>query len=167
MIEKFHQISITGRYIYCYLCLRNVIVIKSSESIPEFLDVVLKSYTNASRLDIWQNSTDEVLPSVILDQKNEANRFKVISYEQVLILRYYYSQNELVAKVIENLIWLGMSNLYGGFDSNITIEYVKDIIGLMNDNKIKLPDFAIINSCSVNERRGWGDLIDLNIFLDK
>jgi hypothetical protein len=165
MIDKFHQISIRGRYLYCYLCLRNVIISESFEEIPEFLNVILKNYTATSRLDTWQDSIDEVLPSVILNQENGINHYKLISYEQVLDLRRYYSKNELVTDVIENLIWLGISTLYVGFNSNTTFGYVKDVIGLMNAHKIDLPDFSIISSFSVNERGGWGNLVDIDDFL--
>lgn len=167
MIDEFHQISIRGRYIYCYLCLKNVIISEGLEDVPEFLNIILKNYSATSRLDDWQGEVEEALPSVILNKENDLNYYKVISYEQALDLRVYYLKNQQVADIIENLIWLGMSNLYGGFDSNITFEYVKDVIGVMNDNKIQLPDFSIISSCSVNERGGWGSRIDIDDFLMK
>ena len=165
MIDKFHQISIRGRYLYCYLCLRNVIISKSLEEIPEFLSVILKNYTATSRLDTWQDSIDEVRPSIILNKENDPKHYTLISYEQVLDLRRYYSKNELVKDVIENLIWLGISTLYVGFNSNTTFEYVEDVIGLMNAYKIDLPNFSIISSYSVNERGGWGNFIDIDALL--
>jgi len=165
MLDQFNQISIRGRYIYCYVCLRNVIASKHFDNIPDFLDIILKLFTLSSELDVWQDSADEVLPSVILDSKNEISRFKVIPHEQILALKVYYLQNELVANMIEHLIWLGMSNLYGGFNSAFTLDYVKDVIDLMHSNKVELPNFLIVNSCSVNELGGWGNRVELDSFL--
>jgi len=163
-MEDFHKISIRGRYIYCYLCLRNIINIKGLEDIPEFVNTILRSFTSSSRLDEWQSEVDEVMPSIVLDEKNDETYYKLISYEQILGLRRYYLENKLVADTIENLIWLGISNLYGGFKSSDTFQYVKKTINLVNDNRIELPDFSVISSCSVNDRGGWGNPVSIDIF---
>jgi hypothetical protein len=160
----FHQISIRGRYVYCYLCLKNTINNKSLEDIPEFLDVILRTFTMSSRLDDWQGEVDEVMTSIILDVQNAESYYKLISNQQVLELRKYYLKNMLVADMIENLIWLGISNLYGGFNSSNTFQYVKKTMNLMNDNRIELPDFSVISSCSVNDRGGWGNPVSMDFF---
>ncbi|RFZ95135.1 hypothetical protein D0C36_06300 [Mucilaginibacter conchicola] len=165
MIDKFHQISINGRYIYCYLCLRKTVESRSLPDIPKVLDFILKDFTNSSRLDVWQDSANEVLPSWILDQEKNADNYKAISYEHALVLRRYYSESQLLTDVIENLIWLGMSNLYGRFDSKITFEYVKDIIELMTANNIQLPEFSVVSSHSVDENRGWGNPVNMGDLL--
>ncbi|NCD71133.1 hypothetical protein [Mucilaginibacter agri] len=167
MINQFHQISINGRYIYCYLCLRNAIISKRLEDIPKFLKVILEKFTATSRLDEWQDGADDIMPSLILDDEDGIKHYKVISNEQALELQHYYLKDKLVSDIIECLIWLGVSNLYGGFASKITFEEVKNVIELMSYNKIELPDFSIISSCSVNENGGWGNRVDMDTFLSK
>jgi len=164
-MEDFHQISITGRYIYCYLCLRNAVKSKGQENIPGFLDAILKTFTSSSRLDDWQGEVDEVRPSIVLNKEKDRNYYKLHSYEQVSELRYYYLKNTLVADIVENLIWLGISQLYVGFNSDSSFDYVQDIIDLLKDNKIELPNFSIISDCSVNVANGWGNSIDMDVFL--
>jgi len=164
-MEDFHQISITGRYIYCYLCLRNAAKSKGLENIPGFLDAILKTFTSSSRLDDWQSEVDEVRPSIVLDKEKDRNYYKLNSYEQVSELRNYYLKNTLVADIVENLIWLGISQLYVGFNSDSSFEYVQDIIDLLKDNKVELPNFSIISNCSVNVSNGWGNSVDMDIFL--
>ena len=165
MTNDFHQISIRGRYIYCYLCLRSVIISKGLEDIPEFLNVILKTFTISSKLDDWQDVADDVMPSRLLEQENDVEHYKVISYQQVLSLRSYYLNNKLATEVIENLIWLGITNLYVGFNSSYTFECVKNIIEILNNNNVELPKFSIIKSCLVTEKGGWGNNVDMDDFL--
>jgi len=165
MLNEFHRISINGRYIYCYLCLNNAIVAKNLEDIPEFLDTILKTFPASSRLDDWQSEADEVMPSRLFEPQIDKTHYNAISQEQILTLKEYYQKNELAAILVETLLWLGISNLYGGFNSNITFKELESVIETMNDNKITLPDFSIVSSLSVDENSGWGNRVNMNDFL--
>lgn len=165
-ITRFHDISISGRYIYGYLCLREVINEKRLENLPPALDDIICEFVSSNRLDLWQSRADEVLPSVILNEKNDESYYEYISYAIVLPLREYYkSQPSIVNDLIEKIIDLGLSNLYCGFDTNFSLPYIEQIVKLMNEHSIELPDFGKVASCSVKERHGWGELTNMSNFL--
>jgi hypothetical protein len=70
----------------------------------------------------------------------------------------------LAKDIIENTVWLGISNLYGRFDTDITLGYLEDVITIMVNQKIRLPDFSIIANCSIKNSDGWGQVIDMSSF---
>lgn len=166
-IKKFHQISIKGRFIYGYLCLRNTIDEMKAQNLPYQLDEILCEFVSSNRLDLWQDRADKVLPSIILDESNDEKYFESITHEIVLILRkYYQSQPPILNELIEELIDLGLANLYCGFDTDISFPYIEQIIKLMIEHNIELPDFQIVETCSVKERHGWGEYANMIDFLN-
>lgn len=157
--EVFHKASIAGRYIYGYYCLMSVIQTLQLEQVPKPLDDTLKEFVETNRKDEWQDKIEVLLPSRILS--NQSNNFSSENISVDLnkrIASYYLQQPEVVRSVIEELIWLGMSNLYGKFDSDVTFAYIVGIVELLEAEQINLPSVEILKSYPVTERKGWGNL---------
>jgi hypothetical protein len=168
LINKFHDISINGRFIYGYLCLRKAIDKTGAEHLPDILLEMIYEFVSSNNLDSWQQRADEVLPSTVMDEINGEDYYKFLNMETVIVYRKYYkNQPILIKELIEELLTLGMANLYCGFDSNITYPHVEEIIKLMEDHKIQLPEFSIIEHCSVGERHGWGEGVNMSDFIQQ
>ncbi|WBX75074.1 hypothetical protein PG911_10435 [Tenacibaculum ovolyticum] len=166
LINNFNSISISGRYIYGYLCLLNSIKNKQEEKLPNELDVLLKEFVESNELDGWHEKIEEVLPSVIMQKDYEIGYYEVIDSSFYDVLKEYYEKlSDETLKIIDDLFTIGFSNLYGEFDSSESMEYLKNIIDLMSENNLKLPDFNIVENCSVTQRNGWGDLTKLDDYL--
>ncbi|WP_423735444.1 hypothetical protein [Chitinophaga caseinilytica] len=165
-MEKFHSLSITGRYIYGYLCLMHVIEHGNVMPLPESLGIVLKEFVESEKLDKWQDEAESYLPSNILEERIDIKPFKSILKERREELALYYlSQKEPFTKVLEALIWLGISNLYVGFDTSITFTYIETIVRLLLDYGIALPDFEKVETCHVTQKGGWGEITKLSLFV--
>jgi hypothetical protein len=166
-MEKFHSLSITGRYIYGYLCLRNLIEQRNLNPLPDSLEAVLKEFVESEALDNWQSAAEDFLPSYILDDEIDIGSFNQISKDtRNEMALYYLSQQAPFKEVVEALIWLGISNLYIGFESNITFPYIEEIILLLLKDGITLPDFKNVEACNVSQRGGWGDITKMSLFLN-
>jgi hypothetical protein len=165
-IQKFHLVTIRGRYIYGYLCLLEVIEKESHVNIPEQLNEILTEFVSSDQLDLWHNRSGEALPSIILDEKIGPESYRYLSNETVELFRnYYLSSPEIVREVIESLMWLGISNLYSKFMSSLSLEYLGDIIEVLEHNKVELPNFSKVEHCLIKENDGWGAKGDLSTFL--
>ena len=165
-INKFHSISITGRYIYGYLCLLQVIKAKQLKPLPIELEKIIIQFVSTNSFDLWQEEVDLFIPSRVIDENNDLSANDILPEEIKLNLKkYYLSQPKILIDIIESVIWLGMSNLYGEFKSEITLPYITDIIKLLINENIELPDFNLINKCSISQRKGWGDITVMDNFL--
>ena len=167
LISYFDNISINGRYVYSYLCLRSAINESGlTEEIPEFLNNVLNEFVESDRLDLWQEKVDELLPSYILDTNHNEESFEFVDYHIIIQIREYYQKHQqIIIDIFENIFNMGLANLYGGFNSNITMPYLIDIISDLNLFKIKLPVLKTVKDCSVDEHHGWGVRTKISNFI--
>ncbi len=162
--NKFDSISISGRYIYAYLCLLNAIKEQKLEPLPDELEDLIHEFVSSNLLDVWHGKVENILPSFILDDDNHEN--KHLSLKIVIKIKgYYIRQPAFLVSIIDDLFWLGISNLYSSYKSEISFSYVIGIIETMNKEKISLPSFNKIENCSVEERKGWGELTDMQKYI--
>lgn len=83
------------------------------------------------------------------------------------LVEYYSSQPKIITEILEDLFWIGMSNLYGGFDSNISFPYIESIVLLMGENNIPYPDIDILTRFPSSDMGGWGERTSIsNIIKD-
>ncbi|OOB81618.1 hypothetical protein BZL53_14525 [Flavobacterium columnare] len=163
---NFDFISITGRYIYGYLCLNASIVKNNETALPEDLNSLIKGFVETDSLDVWHENIEEIIPSFILNNSYDTGYYEIISEDLYILLKEYYSNiSKVTIDIIENLFTLGFSNLYGAFESNISLKYLHKIMEIMEMNNIPLPNYEIVKSCSVTERKGWGELVKMDDFL--
>lgn len=165
-IELFHSVSIKGRYFYGYCCLLNTIQKYKLEQIYKPLDTILQNFVETDQLDDWQERVDEFMPSRILEVDFPLSHC-VASMDKISngLIKYYSEQPFVVLNIIEELIWLGISNLYGGFDSKHTFPYIIQIVKYLEEENIDLPNESILSRFPVSEDRGWGQRIDIHSVL--
>lgn len=156
---NFNEISIRGRYIYCFLCLKSIIKYKALEVLPQNLERSIIFFTNARHLDLWQEQIDEIKPKRI-DSIKKVTFFSDKEFEE--IKEYYKRQPNCILDSIETLFELGTSNLYGGFNSSITMEYLDDMLTVLEKLNIPFPPFHLIKNFPVMEEHGWGSIIDIS-----
>jgi len=165
-IELLHSVSIRGRYFYGYCCLLNTIQKYKLEPIYKPLDIILKSFVETDQLDDWQGRVDEFMPSRILEVDFPLIHCVASTDKKSNgLIKYYSEQPFVVLNIIEELIWLGISNLYGGFDSKHTFPYIKQIVKYLEEENIDLPNEGILKIFPVSEDRGWGERIDIDSLL--
>lgn len=155
-IDRFEFISINGRFIYGYLCLLNTIEHCKYSSLPNELDALYNEFLYSDKLNEWHSKVEEILPSFILDTNGEIPEYFSIETVQ-RIKEYYKKQPPFLVDMIENLFYLGISNLYVGFNSENSLQYLNLILQTMADHLIPLPDFEKIRYCSIADQEGWGN----------
>ena len=162
----FNDISISGRYIYGYLCYINLVTKKDGLKVNKKVDTILKEFTSSNRLDLWHQKAEELDPSVVLDEENNEDYFEYIPFKDILEIRYFYSKHSKEAlKALEYLFWIGISNLYVKFDSSTSLRYLNEVLKQFKDFEYLLPDKKVVELCSIEERGGWGNLVELDSFL--
>lgn len=161
IITDFQRISITGRYIYAYLCIKRAIAHEKIPALPIVLDDLLRLYVFSNQLDDWQAEAQEMMPGFILDEQIGLADYKMISVDIISELKLYYTRSVLINEIIENTYWVGISNLYGKFKSEISMPYLINILSLMTDNNIALPSFEKVKDCPIEESGSWGALTEM------
>ena len=154
MNDFFKDISIRGRYIYGLLCLQSVQDHIEANPLPLLLKDILYEFVESNELDIWHSKIESYIPSfVFYDYPSTDSIDQSINPE---VLSYYLIASKVLLEALENLIWLGVSNLYTSFDSNLSMERLKDLTDLLWVNEIELPDPNRVSDCSIMEDHGWG-----------
>lgn len=155
--DMFEPISINGRFIYGYLCVRNAIAAKGLSLLPSTLDQLFHDFVLLTSLDEWQSKVDEILPSYLLDDERVKQMGYFEAAETEKIRTYYINQPAFLTELIDELLWIGLANLYGGYNSKFTMGYLKRILLIMTNNSIPLPYFDLIKHCLVSKDKGWGE----------
>jgi hypothetical protein len=159
-INRFNSISIRGRYIYGYLCLLEALNNKQLEPLPVELRNLIYEFVSSNQLDIWHSKVEVIVPSYILDTIDIEEDFLMSN-----IFLYYKKQPEFFNIILEELFWIGISNLYGSFDNEISLQYLSTIFDILKKENIHFPNFEIVEHCSVLQDRGWGFKTDMENFL--
>lgn len=163
-VNLFSQISINGRFIYGYLCLNNAIKNSRSDELPFELEELCQEFVSTDKLDNWHTKVEDLLPSFLLDTVEiKGEFFHLDTIEKIKL--YYQKQPLFIVNIIENLFWLGISNLYTSYRSDYSLKYLKIIIEKMNEYKLELPLFETIKNCSSSEKHGWGNPDNLRKYL--
>jgi hypothetical protein len=163
-INSFSNISIRGRFIYGCLCLNRIIYFQKLSKLPEELDNLLHEFLTSDKLDDWQFKVNDILPSFLLETNKIDNEY--FTQEVVLkVKNYYISQPDYFVDFVDNLFFIGLSNLYIDFNTEYTLSYLKLLLQTMEKYVVPLPDSKLIVECSIEQRHGWGDCSDLDYFL--
>ena len=159
-IDKFSPISIRGRFIYGYLCLLNSIDHNKLIALPFELNELFQEFVSSNGLDEWHTKVEDVLPSFVLNVDEVNNEYFPLDVVD-RVKEYYTRQPSFFVDMIENLFWLGISNLYVAYSSENSFKYLKLILEKMNEQSIPLPDFEKVKECSITQSDSWGKHDDL------
>lgn len=170
-LQHFHAISITGRYVYGHLCLNNLLDHFKCEPLPKFLGEHLRSFLTAAYLDEYFNvsyylygqevfSTDNIERSGPVESGTDDTEHYVPEMILQELRRYSEICPETVSLVIDNLMWIGIANIYGGYRSEYTLPYLVSIVQTLEEEQVPLPDFKIVAQMSASDNNGWGHRTD-------
>ncbi|REC80459.1 hypothetical protein DRF60_01750 [Chryseobacterium elymi] len=164
--SDFEKISIRGRYIYGYLCLKKYMRDKGFQPLPNTLEKDIEEFVISGELDTWHENVEEVPPSIILNNDFNSEYYEIIDFNYYNELReYYLSLNQECLTLIDNLIPIGIGNLYGQFKSELTLDYLENIIEIMNYNKLELPKSDYIANLTVDQKNGWGNRVNMKDYI--
>lgn len=162
--NDFELISINGRFVYSYLCLDNAIKHNGHSILPIELYKLLAEFLSSKKLDEWHSRVEDILPSFVVDM--EEVKSKALPTNVVKTIKEYYAKERpFIVDIIEDLLWLAVSNLSVGFDSDHSLKYLRLILAKMKEHSIPLPDFSKIEHCSISQNGGWGNDDDLTNYV--
>lgn len=165
-MKNFKNISISGRYIYSYLCIKSYLSFNPEIILPNYINELLIEFVNTNRKDNWQGLVDEILPSTVMDENfNPEIESKLNSLETKKIKEFYEGISGDLFNLIDNTFWLGLENLYGKYDSEITMPYVENNINILLKNHIELPDYQKISNLTSDINSGWGEITNMKKFI--
>ena len=160
MIKNFEKISIRGRVAFAISCLENSIKFYSLEQLDwSFLVNKLWSYTN-SNIGTWHYIMSEATPFGVVGQTDNVDDLEYLSVEEIKKLEILYiNSNKVVNSIIDLIFDIGTRDLYASIVNNspTTIKYLTEIIELLSDNQIPLPDIEKFKKFSISENEGWGN----------
>lgn len=158
---EFNKISIRGRFAYCMKCLEKSISKFgiNNEYLAKLVNLMWK-FVSSNQLDEWEET--------ILDEFPEEDDFwefsKKFCFEEISL-----ELQEFISKLIINTIEVGRSNLYSGYNSDISMLYLKRVIYLMKLRYIDLPninDYKRLKADIKDSTKdfGWGRPVKLDFF---
>lgn len=156
---KLSKLSIRGRYFYSIKCLENAIGQSIDESLPKEIREVLLEFLKTARMDDWQEKAEDILPSVLRNVEEFRNSEKKDDIHLNNIKKFYTNQSKLNIEIIENLIWLGMANIYTSYDSALSMKYLEQIIEKLKETNIELPNVEHFKKYRIQGSNYWGDPI--------
>jgi hypothetical protein len=160
MLINFRNISIRGRVAYGICCLENAIRHYNLEHLDwSFILELLWSYTDQN-IGRWHEFMSECSADSILEELEfEKKGIRNISFFEYQKLRdLYLKSNPIINQIINTIVDIGTYDLYASIVNNSpkTIEYIDELIVLMDQNNILLPDIIFFQKFTINENEGWG-----------
>lgn len=135
--------------------------------LPISLENDLEEFVSSNLLDDWQAKIEEIIPSFILANVYSSRYFEYTTEENYIKLRSYYNcLDSNATTIIENIIWIGASNIYSNFDSNLSMEYFLKAIDIILGSNISLPEVSIVESLNISQDGGWGKRTQMKNFLN-
>jgi len=165
---KLKLISILGRMAYSIECLENSIltlkinniIVESDEAMIKLIIDRLWEFTESRDLSVWEQKVVDMSPHVIFDfhENNNFEDYETLSAKEICELKLFYEKCPLYfSDIIDSCVGVGLSNLYGGIvgAAQDSIDKVINIIKIMTENNIKIPD--VNGYLRFAFKDGWGD----------
>jgi hypothetical protein len=153
--ELLKRISIRGRVAFALFLLEQIIA-KNDLFYLKMMIKYIKEFTESRQLDEWHYKIEKLTPEYILNSeyyelKNIINELDFKNLKQC-----YYNLPEDVLMLVEDTIWIGISNLYGdtGEYSKGSLFYLRRV--LLHSEKYNLEYPVFHNRFSFFEGDGWG-----------
>jgi len=172
--QDFKNISMTGRYAYILLCIEKLFVEKfPQKDFSKIFEFLWKGTEDAN----WDKmsefvgdlSNDSLFESAIFDKDN----FLVINEQD---FKLYYNLLEDIND-ISNVCFSSLFDFLTVYENTSipglgkeSIDSLFEIINLLKNHNVELPNIETISFSNFNERNGWGNHFDgssLSIILNK
>lgn len=158
-IEKLNKISIRGRVAYGIICLERAIAHFGFDKYDwSYLLNLLWSITY-SKLGVWHYPLAECTGRSIINDEEYLEDLDFLTKEKFWELnKLYKNANSTVLKIIDLIFEISTRDLYSSIANNSqdTLGYLIEIIELMEQNNIPLPDVELFERFPIAEGDGWG-----------
>ncbi|SER52957.1 hypothetical protein SAMN04488559_101217 [Isobaculum melis] len=143
--QKFESISINGRIAFAISCLEKVL---DEENIKNHLLIKNIDYfwefVSSDSLDIW----DDQVSSFPTNLNDFIERYHLKNHKSDKVI--------IIFELFDLIIDIGRANLYGAFQSELTLKQLDKIIEIMTVNSYKLPNLLFFQKSKVTDYHGWG-----------
>lgn len=157
--QDFVNISIRGRMAFAIICLENAIKhFKLDETQWIFIYKMLWRYTNTN-VGKWHEQMAECTPNGVLNSTDDLSDLEFLNETEFWeINKLYQKTNKIILRIIDVIFYIGIKDLYTSITngSQETLKYIQEIIDLLNNNNIALPNIKLFNQFPISENNGWG-----------
>lgn len=158
-MENFKEVSIRGRVAFAILCLENAIFHFGFDKYDwSFILGQLWSVTN-SKLGTWHYPLSECTGRSIINDEDNIDDLEFLTKERFWELNSLYKKsNSSILRIIDLIFEIATRDLYASIVNNSpdTLEYLKQIILILEKENITFPDYKLVEKFSINEDGGWG-----------
>jgi hypothetical protein len=148
--SRLKAVSINGRMAFGITCLEIYIDNIGMDKTPRISGLIetLWEFVSSTRLDVWESDVKDVLDELIWSNKEVAKL------------------PERFATLTERVGEIGMRDLYVGTDKHSpqTLEEAMQVVTIMHEAGLPLPDLAPFEKSSFTEQNGWGNRVDKSFF---
>lgn len=164
LIEQFKNISLIGRIAYGIMCAEEYFIAKYPQ---KDWSIVFKKYWEVTKLDFWDNWTDEVMeyiPEYLFEFKDyKSSNFEYLTEEKYhKLVKLYQNVDNDVNIILKMVYHLANSHAYtsiSGYGKE-SLYNLNDIILFLQQNAIELPNFKKVENFYFSYRNGWGNSFD-------
>ncbi|MBD1373690.1 hypothetical protein IC620_15190 [Hazenella sp. IB182357] len=156
LIKELQLISIRGRVAYVTTCVDTLCKrweIKSF-TMNKFINE-MKNFTHTINIEEW----DLIIRSYLPDEDTLEDYAFTFGYETLSL-----DKQQVMFNVFEEFIDVGQGNMYSAYDSEITLEPLMNLIQILQENDIELPDIMPFKKSKATEQDGWGNPVSYEYF---
>lgn len=162
-ISTFDNISMNGRMAYGILCIETYLLAKFPVDDWTPLSKIMWEVTS-SPWDEWADKFMEIIPEYLFEKTSfEESDFDYLSQESYsrfvsLLTDKPETVNALLMKLHEiEEVYCYSSIPQNGVEAS---QIVLDICGILESEKITLPDISLVSFSAFSEKHGWGNFFD-------
>lgn len=162
--NEFKEISTRGRVAFAICCLENVMkkqnLLQNDPSEKTILQQLWHFTTD--NMALWELQIGELIPFVIMeDVSYDVKDFGFFSLRMHDMFKAYYKRCYKYTLDIIDLIYdLGRTNLFIAINNDelkeASLPYLQEIIDLMIENHISMPNIDLFKKYPITENNGWG-----------
>lgn len=159
--QTLKKLSIRARAAYAILCLENAL--KQLDKDFTLWELPLKKLwqiTDLQFVDDWLYTTSEILPENIKEDAYSTETFETLELSEYNQLKQLYAGiDPLINDIIEKIFLIGTAEMYAGIKDHSpkTIAPLLDVIKILEDRYIPLPDPQIFKPYFMTEKDAWGE----------
>lgn len=160
----FNNISIRGRIAFCIMCVENYM--KSTYPTANFSVVSKLMWNIVGDSDYIDNSAYHFM-EIIPEYLYEFDSFVDSDFEYISEIEYEACKDllspsdETLNLIMHRIYDIAMEYAYEAIPTagKKTIDYLFDVINILEERHIPLPDIASVLSSTFDQHDGWGDFI--------
>jgi len=162
-INNFKTISIRGRVAFGILCLESAFQNENklnNQAVKYLLDH-LWEFTASSELDEWLHKMEIITPDFLVLSNYEDASEIMNKAEYKGLINLYSSLPEYLVLLIEQTIWIGISNIYentGDF-SKRSLDALNVVLISSIKNNLEIPSFNQVSFSKFKQFNGWGKIV--------